>query len=78
MKDNFIGRTFTTPQGGVLTVVDDNKLKCKSKRYICTCSICSKDEELWPLGSITSVSGRLNGKHFPMWLHKNRFQRVAI
>ena len=47
--DDFIGREFPTPKGGVLTVVklSDNKC-CSNKRYLCVCSICSKDKELFP------------------------------
>lgn len=47
-RDDFIGQTFLTPKGGILTVVGTNNLKGDSKRYLCTCSICSKDTELFP------------------------------
>ncbi|WP_175044360.1 hypothetical protein [Aeromonas hydrophila] len=46
--DSFIGSTFQTPKGGVLTVVGDNGLKGNKKRYQLTCSICSLDGELFP------------------------------
>ncbi|UKM62723.1 hypothetical protein P19_0235 [Aeromonas phage P19] len=46
--DDFIGQTFPTPKGGVLTVVGDNGLKGNKKRYQLTCSICSLDGELFP------------------------------
>lgn len=50
--DDFIGTEFVTPKGSTLTVVGDNGLTSNKKKYIFTCSICSKDEELWPYGSI--------------------------
>ena len=46
--DSFIGSTFTTPKGGVLTVVGVNGLTGNVKKYEVTCSVCSKDEELFP------------------------------
>jgi len=45
---DFIGKTFTTPKGGVLTVV--SKLPQEpytTGRYEIHCSICSEDQELW-------------------------------
>jgi hypothetical protein len=86
MKENtLIGSKFQTPSGGELTVVNDNGLKGKAKRYICTCSVCSKDEELFPYGSIithryTLISGgcpcgcskKVNWKE---WQNKIRVQR---
>lgn len=50
MEDDFIGTTFPTPKGGVLTVVgwDGERQVCGSKKYIAECSICSKDTELFP------------------------------
>lgn len=48
VKDDFIGQTFPTPKGGVLTVVGDNGLKGDKNRYKVTCSICSLDTELFP------------------------------
>lgn len=49
-QKKFIGSQFITPKGGVLTVIGViNEVKPK---FGLTCSICSKDEELWPEGSI--------------------------
>ena len=49
------GTTFKTPKGGTLTVIGtDIKNKC-----VLHCSLCSKDEELWPVGSITTEWARL-------------------
>jgi len=49
MKDDFIGQTFPTPNGGRLTVVGVvGKSKNGIKIYSSTCSICSEDKELFP------------------------------
>ena len=50
-EDGFIGEKFTTPKGGILTV-KERYSSGKHPKYICECSICSKDKELWPYGSI--------------------------
>lgn len=48
-EDDFIGSTFGTPKGGVLTVVEKlPKIKGKNVKYLCECSICSEDKELFP------------------------------
>lgn len=61
--DDFIGRQFTTQDGGILTAVGHNGLKGSEKKYIFECSICSKDKELWPYGSIQIRKGSiLQGK----------------
>ncbi|ADQ53334.1 conserved hypothetical protein [Aeromonas phage 65] len=59
VKDDFIGQTFPTPKGGVLTVVSDNGLKGNKKKYKLTCSICSLDTELFP-DLFESAKGNLN------------------
>ncbi len=46
--DNFIGETFKTPRGGVLTVLGHNGLKSSKKKYRLVCSLCSQDSELFP------------------------------
>ena len=63
--DSFIGSTFPTPKGGVLTVVGvEQKIKGKPLKYLTTCSICSQDEELFPdLFSITK--NHLNSGRVP-------------
>lgn len=45
-----VGSTFPTPLGGILTVTE---ILPKGK-LVCTCSVCSLDEELWPKGSIVT------------------------
>ena len=70
--DDFIGMTFPTPRGGVLTVIDVlPKVKGKAKQYICECSICSKDEDLWYKGSITTVKNGLVYGRIPCGCRKN-------
>ncbi|QQG33794.1 hypothetical protein ZPAH1_orf00032 [Aeromonas phage ZPAH1] len=49
VKDDFIGQTFPTPKGGVLTVVGVvGKDKYSHKKYGLSCSICSLDKDLFP------------------------------
>ena len=49
VKDDFIGQTFPTPKGGVLTVVGISDRKSNgTKVYKLTCSVCHKDKELFP------------------------------
>lgn len=55
--DDFIGAEFVTPKGSTLTVVGHNGLKSGKKKYILECSVCSRDEELWPHGSIQIRKG---------------------
>lgn len=47
-----------------------NPIKQKSK-IILECSVCSMDEELWPFGSITSTSHRLESGVTPCNCNKN-------
>ncbi|AFN39330.1 endonuclease [Aeromonas phage CC2] len=47
--DDFIGQTFPTPKGGMLTVVGvSDRRSGNNKVYKLTCSICSEDKELFP------------------------------
>ncbi len=46
-QDDFCGTTFETPKCGVLTVVGIAGRK-GNKIYACHCSICHKDEEMFP------------------------------
>ncbi|ASU00506.1 hypothetical protein [Aeromonas phage AS-zj] len=65
MKDEFIGSTFKTPKGGVLTVgevVDVSK--SRNKIYSVNCSLCSPDIEMYPLG-FRSTKGNLNSGQIP-------------
>lgn len=48
-----IGETFKRG-GNTLTIIDKVKVKRWVYHYILECNICSKDEELWPYGSIRS------------------------
>lgn len=54
-RRNKVGEEFQTSKGGVITVVARTDIKKDNKYvYILECSICSKDKELWPYGSITT------------------------
>lgn len=55
----FIGTTFPTERGGVLTVTGVSHKQGKIAVFSLECSICSNDKELFPDGSITSVKGSL-------------------
>lgn len=65
----FVGSTFQTPKGGVLTVVGvrNGNRRCGKRRskYILKCSLCSLDEELWGYGSILSEKGNLGIGQIP-------------
>ena len=74
IKDDFIGQTFPTPKGGVLTVVGVvGKSKNGIKIYSSTCSICSEDKELFPdlfespKGSLVKNSIPCGCSKFPQW-----------
>lgn len=60
----FIGTQVTTDKGGVLTVTGVvGRNSSGNAIFSLECSVCSKDEELFPAGSITSVKGGLvNGQ----------------
>lgn len=62
MEDDFIGTTFPTPEGGVLTVVSNNGLKGNKKRYNLTCTICSLDTELFPNSFKSTKSTLVSGQ----------------
>lgn len=47
VKDDFIGKEFDTPTGGVLTVIGKEIINSRTK-YLVECSICNKDKELFP------------------------------
>lgn len=52
----FVGTQFPTPKRGVLTVIGVSEEKSgSSNKFLCECSICSKDEELWPYDSIQAI-----------------------
>lgn len=56
---NFSKQTFKTPKGGVLEIKQVYKGKCGVAHFGLECSICSKDQELFPKGSIISVKKSL-------------------
>lgn len=64
-QKEFIGATFPTPRGGVLTVVGVDEIKSGSNaRFILECSICSQDEELFT-ERFLSVRGSLVKGYVP-------------
>lgn len=65
--NSFVGTEFVSAKGGILTVVAllDKRQAGGIKRYKLTCSICSKDTELWPDGSICSNKGNLGNLKSP-------------
>lgn len=51
--DRHIGKTFTTPKGGIITILGIVPRTSSENTYVwASCSICSKDHEMWPEGSI--------------------------
>ncbi len=49
MEDDFVGYSYTTPKGSTITVISESEgSKTTNRRYLSTCSVCSKDKELWP------------------------------
>ncbi|EOW9283502.1 TPA: hypothetical protein PX772_002836 [Vibrio cholerae] len=54
LQREFIGTTFNTDKGSTLTVVDVSHKSGSNAVFTLTCSICSKDKELFPDGSIKS------------------------
>lgn len=74
MSENFIGSTFPTPAGGTLTVKESYVNSSNRKRFICECSICSEDEELWPYGSINSPKYNLEHNNIPCGCSKPRWK----
>jgi hypothetical protein len=62
-QKEFIGTTFPTPKGGVLTVVGVDKVKRGSNaRFILECSICSQDKELFPERFLSEKGNLIEGK----------------
>lgn len=58
----FVGRTFPTPKGGVLTVVGVSIEKSNgAAKFICECSMCSADNELFPYNFSTTKGSLIKG-----------------
>lgn len=60
----FVGSAFPTPKGGVLKVVGVSGVdRWGASKFICECSLCSKDRELFPdnfkSGKTTLIKGSL-------------------
>ena len=56
---DLITKGFNTPKGGLLTVRDVPDEVLKKTKIVLECSICSKDTELWPYGSIIGYVSQL-------------------
>lgn len=54
LQREFVGTTFLTPKGSTLTVIGVSGKQGRLVLFTLECSMCSKDKELWPYGSITS------------------------
>ena len=63
--DGFIGMTKTTVHGNVLTIKDVKSIsKGRIKSYIYECNVCSKDEDLYPYGSLHAPKGTFMRDNF--------------
>jgi hypothetical protein len=62
-QKEFIGKKFNTPEGGVLTVIGLADKRGNVALFNLECSICSKDKELWPSGSIVTSKKILTVPH---------------
>ncbi|AGG57814.1 hypothetical protein VPBG_00042 [Vibrio phage helene 12B3] len=54
-----------------LKVIGSVKVKGKDRKFILECNVCSSDDELWPLGSITSTKDSLGKGVVPCGCSKN-------
>lgn len=70
-EDDFIGKKFTTPKGGIITV-KERYYNNKHIKYVCECSVCSEDNELFPYGSISSRKENLQNGSIPCGCAKKR------
>ncbi|UUW39699.1 hypothetical protein VP14_012 [Vibrio phage VPMCC14] len=80
----FVGTTFKTKKGGVLTVTGVSKDTKGTVHFILHCSICSSDCELFPEEKLTSVKSSLIkgqvpcGCSFnPKWDEEQNYIRVV-
>lgn len=80
----FVGTQFPTPKGGILTVTGVVGKYGSAAVFGLECSICSKDVELWPRGSITSKKDNLvKGQSFcgctfnPRWTQEQREYQIG-
>lgn len=65
-RDDFIGTKFDTPKGGTLRILPwKGDRRGGAKIYPMHCSICSKDTELFPGGSITGEKSELESGRSP-------------
>ncbi|AUR94295.1 hypothetical protein NVP1193O_164 [Vibrio phage 1.193.O._10N.286.52.C6] len=70
IQKEFIGRTFPTPKGGVLTVTGLIERRGKVNIFEVKCNICSSDVELLP-SPITATKGHLTSGRIPCGCSKS-------
>lgn len=58
-------KLYSTNKGATLTPIRWVGERLKSKKIIYNCSICSKDSELWPDGSISSSTNKMESGRIP-------------
>lgn len=67
----FVGTTFPTDKGSVLTVTGLSHKQGSHAMFSLECSVCSKNTGLWPDGSITGVKSHLVNGAIPCGCAKN-------
>ena len=64
--DDFIGTKFKISEGSTITVLKYLPvIKGKRRKYVCECSVCSRDYKLFPKGSIQATKKSLKLGHSP-------------
>ncbi|AGG57815.1 hypothetical protein VPBG_00043 [Vibrio phage helene 12B3] len=64
-QDEIITQRILDNKMPFLKVVGSEGVKGRNRKFILECDTCSKDTELWPLGSITSVKFSLENNQIP-------------
>lgn len=64
IEANFIGSSYINLKGNTISVISctNPEQLFEQRQYICRCSLCSEDSELWPEGSIVLSRGSVRGK----------------
>lgn len=71
-ENSFIGAEFVNKKGNILKVIalDEGREKSGEKKYRVTCSECSEDKELFPLGYFIITKSNLVAGRSPCWCGK--------
>ena len=64
--DDFIGETRKSDKGGEVVVKGCVGGLGNKRKYILECSMCKRDEELWPYGSLTTTKSNFQNKDRPV------------